>query len=128
MPVLLTTGYASLIVVMSKDARNKAAHASSAQVACEASNAIRTVAALTREDGCLQEYSQSLEKPLRWAVRSGFVRTGLFAASQSSMFFVISLVFWYGSTLFQRLEISVFQLFVGLMVSFRCHDLMTHER
>ncbi|KAJ3573412.1 hypothetical protein NP233_g2453 [Leucocoprinus birnbaumii] len=117
MPVLLTVGYTSLIVVMQKDANNKEAHAQSAQIACESAAAIRTVASLTREDGCVAKYSQSLGVPLQRAIKAGFVRTGLFAASQSSMFFVIALIFWYGSVLFSRLEISIFQLFVGLMAT-----------
>ncbi|KAF5346861.1 hypothetical protein D9756_010551 [Leucocoprinus leucothites] len=117
MPILLTVGYTSLLVVMQKDAHNKEAHAQSAQIACESAGAIRTVASLTREDGCLAEYSASLNVPLQRAVKAGFLRTGLFAASQSSMFFVIALVFWYGSVLFSRLEITIFQLFVGLMAT-----------
>lgn len=43
----------------------------------------------------------------------------LFAFSQSLIFFVIALVFWFGSTLVSRLEASTFQFFVGLMVSIR---------
>ncbi|KAJ3568190.1 hypothetical protein NP233_g5871 [Leucocoprinus birnbaumii] len=117
MPVLLTVGYTSLIVVMQKDADNKEAHAQSAQIACESTAAIRTVASLTREDGCAAKYSQILGVPLQRAIKAGFVRTGLFAASQFSMFFVIALIFWYGSLLFSRLEISIFQLFVGLMAT-----------
>lgn len=100
-----------------KDARSKEAHAQSAQIACESTAAIRTVAALTREDGCLDEYRKSLEAPLEKTVKSGAFSTFMFAFGQGSVFFVIALVFWYGSVLFSRLEITVFQLFVGLMVS-----------
>jgi ABC-type bacteriocin/lantibiotic exporter with double-glycine peptidase domain len=116
-PILLSTGYTRLLVVMLKDAKNKAEHAQSAQIACESTAAIRTVAALTREEECLAEYSASLEQPLKRAVRASALSTLVFSASQASMFFVIALVFWYGSTLFAKLEITVFQLFVGLMVS-----------
>lgn len=45
-------------VVILKDKKNKEAHASSAQMACEAAGAIRTVAALTREDQCNNLYSE----------------------------------------------------------------------
>lgn len=102
---------------MLKEARNKEAHAQSAQIACESTAAIRTVATLTREDGCFEEYRSSLEKPLNYAIRSGALSMFLYGVAQASVFFAIALIFWYGSVLFSRLEITVFQLFVGLMVS-----------
>ncbi|KXN91892.1 Leptomycin B resistance protein pmd1 [Leucoagaricus sp. SymC.cos] len=114
-PILLMTGYTGLIVIMQKDARNKAEHEQSAQIACESAAAIRTVAALTREEGCLAEYSKSLERPLQRAIKFGGFRTLMFAASQANMFFVIALIFWFGSVLLAKLEITVFQFFVGLM-------------
>ncbi|KAF5385690.1 hypothetical protein D9757_005473 [Collybiopsis confluens] len=115
MPVLVTTGYIRLRVVVLKDQMNKKEHASSAQLACEAAGSIRTVAALTREADCLQLYSQSLEEPLRKSNRTAIYSNGLYALSQSTVFFVISLVFWYGSILVSGLEFSTFQFFVGLM-------------
>jgi ATP-binding cassette subfamily B (MDR/TAP) protein 1 len=117
MPILFSVGYSRLVVVMLKDKRNKQEHAQSAQIACESAGAIRTVAALTREDGCLEEYRSSLKQPLQRAIRFGAWSTMVYAASQASMFFVIALVFWFGAKLFSNLEITVFQLFVGLMVS-----------
>jgi hypothetical protein len=52
-------------VVTLKDERTKKAHEASAQLACEAAGAIRTVASLTREKNCTDMYSQSLEAPHR---------------------------------------------------------------
>lgn len=66
-----------------KDQTNKKAHAASAQMACEAAGAIRTVASLTREDDCLELYSQSLEEPLRQSNRSAVWSNMMFAFSQS---------------------------------------------
>jgi ATP-binding cassette subfamily B (MDR/TAP) protein 1 len=102
---------------MLKDERNKKAHEQSAQVACEAAGAIRTVASLTREDGCLEEYSVSLQGPLKQAVGWGALSMFTYAFAQGAMFFVMALVFWYGSQLVSHLEISLFQLFIGLVVS-----------
>jgi ATP-binding cassette subfamily B (MDR/TAP) protein 1 len=99
-----------------KDQKNKASHAKSAHLACEAAGSIRTVAALTREDDCCEEYSQSLEAPLRESNRSAVISNFLFAVSQGFMFFVIALVFWYGSRLVSEQEYSTFHFFVGLMV------------
>jgi ATP-binding cassette subfamily B (MDR/TAP) protein 1 len=101
-----------------KDQANKKSHEESAQLACEAAGAIRTVASLTREEDCARAYSQSLETPLRRSNRNALWSNLLYALSQSISFFVIALVFWYGSILVSRQEYSTFQFFVGLMVSF----------
>lgn len=61
-------------------------------MACEAAGAVRTVQALTREDDCFEEYSRSLETPLRKSERSAIFSTGLFAISQSLSYFCIALV------------------------------------
>ncbi|KAJ3876935.1 P-loop containing nucleoside triphosphate hydrolase protein [Lentinula edodes] len=117
MPLLVTTGYIRLRVVVLKDQANKKEHASSAQLACEAAASIRTVAALTREKDCCDLYSESLEEPLRKSNRTAISSNGLYALSQSMVFFVIALVFWYGARLVSELEFSTFEFFVGLMCS-----------
>ncbi|KAJ4482117.1 P-loop containing nucleoside triphosphate hydrolase protein [Lentinula aciculospora] len=117
MPLLVTTGYIRLRVVVLKDQANKKEHASSAQLACEAAASIRTVAALTRENDCCDLYSKSLEEPLRKSNQTAIFSNGLYALSQSMVFFVIALVFWYGARLVSQLEFSTFEFFVGLMCS-----------
>ncbi|KAL0961414.1 hypothetical protein HGRIS_006363 [Hohenbuehelia grisea] len=114
-PLLVSTGYIRLRVVVLKDQANKAAHESSAQLACEAAGAIRTVAALTREDDCCNLYSKSLEGPLQRSNRTALWSNGLYSLSQSIVFFVIALVFWFGSRLVANREYTTFQFFVGLM-------------
>ena len=81
-------------MVVLKDQTNKIAHESSAQLACEAAGAVRTVQSLTREDDCFLEYSRSLDEPLRQSTRTALFSTGLFAVSQSLSFLVIALVGW----------------------------------
>ncbi|KAK7461381.1 hypothetical protein VKT23_008560 [Stygiomarasmius scandens] len=114
-PLLVTTGYIRLRVVVLKDQANKKEHAASAQLACEAAGAIRTIASLTREDDCLDLYSKSLEEPLKKSNRTAIFSNGLYALSSSMAFFAIALVFWYGSRLVSSLEISTLRFFVGLM-------------
>jgi ATP-binding cassette subfamily B (MDR/TAP) protein 1 len=104
-------------VVILKAQHNKKTHEGSAQVACEAAGAIRTVASLTREDDCLDFYSKSLEGPLRESKRTSFWGNLLFSLSQSFSFFVISLTFWYGSRLVSYQEFTTKEFFVALMVS-----------
>ncbi|KDR78665.1 hypothetical protein GALMADRAFT_244150 [Galerina marginata CBS 339.88] len=99
LPFVIGSGYIRLRVVVLKDEVNKAAHDESAQMACEAVGAIRTVASLTREKDCCDVYGRSLEAPLRSAARAGIGSTFAYALSQALTFFVISLVFWYGSRL-----------------------------
>ncbi|KAK2465352.1 hypothetical protein APHAL10511_002706 [Amanita phalloides] len=114
-PFLLCTGYIRLRVVVLKDKDNKRAHESSAQLACEAAGAIRTVASLTREDECCRLYSESLEEPARRAKRNALWSTGLFGLSQAMVFWVIALVFWYGAVLVSQFKSSTFHFFVALM-------------
>ncbi|TDL23269.1 P-loop containing nucleoside triphosphate hydrolase protein [Rickenella mellea] len=99
MPALVSAGYIRLRVVVLKDQANKQAHEESAHLACEAAGAVRTVASLTREDDCCNIYSKSLEAPLKRSNRTALYSNGIYALSQSMMFFVIGLVFWYGSRL-----------------------------
>ncbi|KAJ7288261.1 P-loop containing nucleoside triphosphate hydrolase protein [Mycena rebaudengoi] len=114
-PFLVSAGYIRLRVVVLKDKKNKAAHESSAQIACEAAAAIRTVASLTREDNCCDIYSKSLEEPLRESNRTAIWSNLMYALSQSMIFYVIALVFWYGATLVSERKASTYQFFVGLM-------------
>ncbi|KAJ2930895.1 hypothetical protein H1R20_g6196, partial [Candolleomyces eurysporus] len=114
-PVVISAGYIRLRVVVLKDQANKKAHEESAQLACEAAGSIRTVASLTREDDCLRLYSKSLEGPLQRSNRSAIWSNGLYSLSQAMVFFVIALVFWYGSRLVSSFEAGTFQFFIGLM-------------
>ncbi|KAG7440875.1 P-loop containing nucleoside triphosphate hydrolase protein [Guyanagaster necrorhizus] len=114
-PLLVSMGYIRLRVVVLKDQKNKKAHESSAQLACEAAGAIRTVASLTREDDCCNQYALSLEEPLRKSNRTAIWSNMLYAFSQSTIFFCIALVFWFGADLVSRREFSTFDFFVGLM-------------
>ncbi|TFY52812.1 hypothetical protein EVJ58_g9803 [Rhodofomes roseus] len=117
MPVLFSAGYIRLRVVVLKDHKNKRAHEQSAQLACEAAGAIRTVASLTREDDCIRLYSESMEGPLRTSNRSAVYSHAIYALSQAMSFFAIALIFWYGSRLVADGEFWTFQFFVGLMSS-----------
>ncbi|KAG2039964.1 P-loop containing nucleoside triphosphate hydrolase protein [Suillus americanus] len=115
LPVLVSTGFIRLQVVVLKDQKNKLSLESSAQIACEAAAAIRTVASLTREEHCLNLYRRSLEGPVRKSIRTALWSNMLFALSQAMAFWVIALVFWYGAALVSRLEVSTESFFIALM-------------
>lgn len=100
-----------------KDEYNKHAHEVSAQVACEAAGSIRTVASLTREKECCDNYSDSLKEPLRRSNRTALYSNLLYALSQACMFFAIALVFWAGSIGIANQEYGTTAFFVSIFVS-----------
>ncbi|KAI0252871.1 P-loop containing nucleoside triphosphate hydrolase protein [Lactifluus subvellereus] len=108
-PFLMSTGYIRL--VGGPDPSSPKAHEDPAQLACEAAGAIRTVASLTREDDYVELYSKSLEEPLRHSNQTAIWSNLLYSLSQSFVFFVISLVFWYGSRLVSYGEFTTKQFF-----------------
>ncbi|KAI0660475.1 multidrug resistance protein 1 [Cubamyces menziesii] len=114
-PVLLSAGYVRLRVVVLKDERNKKAYETSAQIACEAAGSIRTVASLTREEECHRLYRESLQEPLRRTTKSALLSNALFSFTQATSFWIIALIFWYGSILIADQKHTPFQFFVGLM-------------
>ncbi|KAJ7270236.1 multidrug resistance protein 1 [Mycena rebaudengoi] len=116
-PFLFFTGYIRLRVIGLKDEVNKAAHVESTQVACEAAASVRTVAALTGEDHCCLRYSNSLLFPAERAKRTAVWGALLYAFSQSTMYWVMALTFWYGSVLVSHQEITTFQFFITLLAA-----------
>jgi ATP-binding cassette subfamily B (MDR/TAP) protein 1 len=113
-PILVSGGYIRLKVVVLKDQRVKKIHAASAQLASEAAGAVRTVAALTREDDVDRLYSEALEAPMKvnlcvlftpnsrfelteFGSRGSLKSQALYAASQGLTFPIIALVFYVGA-------------------------------
>lgn len=96
-PLVISSGYIRLRVVVQKEAKTKKWHAASAQLASEAAGAVRTVASLTREDDIDRIYSKSLETPMNISNRTAIWSQMLYAASQGMSFLVIALVFYVGA-------------------------------
>ncbi|KAG6329786.1 hypothetical protein ID866_9303, partial [Astraeus odoratus] len=118
-PALVGIGYVRLCVVL-KDQYNRACHENSARVACEATSAIRTVAFLTREDDYLRIYSNSLDERHRKSNKISHLGNLIFAFSLSMEFWAPALVYWYGSELVSRFEISTtafFTAFAGTIMT-----------
>lgn len=82
-PSRLQAGIVRLKVVVTKDVKNKLSHQQSAQMACEAAGAIRTVASLTREEDVNRIYSEYLDKPQQQSNRTAVWSNALYALSQS---------------------------------------------
>ncbi|KAL1409886.1 GTPase-activating protein [Vanrija albida] len=96
-PLVISSGYIRLRVVVNKESKTKKWHASSAQLASEAAGAVRTVASLTREDDIDRIYSKSLETPMNISNKTAIWSQMLYAASQGISFLVIALVFYVGA-------------------------------
>lgn len=96
-PLIISSGYIRLRVVVTKEEKTRKWQSSSAQMASEASAAVRTVASLTREAQVCEMYSKSLEEPMRISNRVAVRAQALYAASQGIMFLVIALVFYIGA-------------------------------
>lgn len=113
-PLVISSGYIRLRVVVLKDEKNKKWHASSAQMASEAAGAVRTVASLTREQDVDNIYSNSLKTPLKIAMRTAIYSQALYAASQGIAFLVIALVFYIGALWIVDGRYSTAEFFTGL--------------
>ncbi|KAF4333704.1 ATP-binding protein cassette subfamily B (MDR TAP) member 1 [Fusarium beomiforme] len=114
-PVLLGCGFFRFWMLAHFQRRSKAAYDNSASFASEAISAIRTVAALTREEDVLKQYRDSLAIQQRKSLISVLKSSTLYAASQSLLFACFALGFWYGGRLIGALEYTMFQFFLCFM-------------
>lgn len=111
-PILLGCGFFRFWMLAQFQRRAKKAYEKSASYACEATSAIRTVAALTREDDVLLQYRDSINAQAKKSLNSVSKSSLLYAASQSFMFLCVALGFWYGSQRIADREYTMFQFFV----------------
>lgn len=111
MPLLLFCGFLRTWILTRLERRSRQSTTASA-LACEAINAIRTVAALAREEALSQSYCESLVRQGPKYVRDLLQSSFLYALSQSLSLFAMGLAFWYGGTLIAHGEYTVKQFFI----------------
>ncbi|KAL1915703.1 uncharacterized protein VTP21DRAFT_6462 [Calcarisporiella thermophila] len=114
-PMLLLAGYLRTALASAFQERAKKTSESSAQLACEATTAIRTVASLTRESQVLSQYRVALSNTEEMAKRNAFMTTLLYAFSQGANYLAYALAFWYGSQLFKDGEYDLRKMFTVFM-------------
>lgn len=111
-PVLLGCGFFRVWLLGRFQQHHHNAAQLSAAYASEATNAIQTVASLTRERDVSNNYHAMLaeqgEKNLTVTLKSAI----LYAASQSFVLLSMALGLWYGSTLIAHRQYSIFQFFL----------------
>ena len=112
LPVLLGCGYLRFWIIARFDRTQKKNYEGSAAYACENTNAIRTVASLTRESDVWETYHQMLVVQGRSSLISFAKSSHLYAASQSLILCCSALGFWYGGQLISTGEYNLFQFFV----------------
>ncbi|KAJ5827488.1 ABC transporter integral membrane type 1 [Penicillium robsamsonii] len=112
-PIVLTCGLVRLKILGDMARQSKAAYAASANYACEASSAIKTVASLNLESHVQQEYHSILEAQRQKSVVSTLKSSTFYSASQSANFLCIALAFWYGGSLIIHEGYSMVQFFIA---------------
>lgn len=111
-PIVLVCGWLRLRVLSNMEAQTKAAYADSAAFAGEAIASIRTVAALCMEEYILESYQRIVDRTAAQNRRSILISSSLYAASQSIVFLVAALGFWYGGSLIANHGYTMLQYFV----------------
>jgi ATP-binding cassette, subfamily B (MDR/TAP), member 1 len=111
-PVVLGCGFFRFWVLANFERVAQRSYKKSASYACENTNAIRTVASLTREIDVYERYHVQLVEQGRKSLKSNLRNSTLYAASQSLMFLCIALGFWYGGTLIGNGQYTLFQFFI----------------
>ncbi|KAG0133502.1 P-loop containing nucleoside triphosphate hydrolase protein [Tuber indicum] len=96
-PIMLVSGFLRLRVLSKFQQRHESAYVEAAALATEACTAIKTVAALGRENDVTRLYSEAVDKPYRESLR--FIVTGNFwlAFALAITYFVYALAYYWGS-------------------------------
>ncbi|KAF6806884.1 ATP-binding cassette sub-family B member 5 [Colletotrichum sojae] len=115
MPPLVLSGYARIRIETKMDTDIDKKFSTSASIASETVNAIRTVSSLAIEKSVLQKYTMELDTAIASSTFALCHMTIWFALSQSIEYFVLALGFWWGSRLVSEGEITMTQFIISFM-------------
>lgn len=115
MPPLLGAGFARIRIETKLDAEVDAKFSTSASLASETVNAIRTVSSLAIEKSVIQRYTNEIDNAISSSTLPLFNMMIWFALTQSIEFFILALGFWWGSRLVSDGEINFSQFIVSFM-------------
>ncbi|KAJ3166249.1 GTPase-activating protein [Geranomyces variabilis] len=99
LPLMIAANKWRMDLIRKGNQATKIYYESSAQVACEAVGAMRTVAALGMEKYVVDQYHRDLETPLEIGHKNAIGNTAIYAFSQTITFLMNALGFWYGGSL-----------------------------
>jgi ATP-binding cassette subfamily B (MDR/TAP) protein 1 len=98
-PLLMVAGYYRFSMMSGFKSRTLKAHEKSAQIACEGTSNIRTVASLTREEDLLKIYSNMLDGPMKAGYHNAMFGSLTYGFACCMNYLANALAFWYGARL-----------------------------
>ncbi|KAJ8103746.1 P-loop containing nucleoside triphosphate hydrolase protein [Lipomyces tetrasporus] len=111
-PVLMGSGFYRFYLLTEFESRVKKENERTSTYACEATSAIRTVVALTRESDVWETYHSNLNEIIR-RNRPASMRSAFFyGLTQAQVFFIMALATWYGGQLLGTGEYNLFQFYL----------------
>ncbi|CAG7939190.1 unnamed protein product [Penicillium nalgiovense] len=106
LPPMLISGYVRLRMEAAMDVNISKRFSTSASIASEAMNAIRTVSSLTIETSVLDQYTQELDHAIAASTRPLLQTMISFAFTQTVEYSFLALGFWYVSVLLLFLKLA----------------------
>ncbi|KAF6806685.1 ABC multidrug transporter [Colletotrichum sojae] len=114
-PLLLGSGFMQLRMLARYEERHAAAFSTATEVATEAVQSIRTVAALSLEREVMSSYNRLLLPPQKQMVRASATTNVWLALSSVTGTFVNALAYWWGSQLIMKGEYTQTQFLIVLV-------------
>ncbi|KAK6334972.1 hypothetical protein TWF718_010414 [Orbilia javanica] len=114
LPVIVLAGYLRLRVLMKAQVKQETTYVKAASMATEATNAMRTVASLVREDGVMREYKKELLKAEKGHTKFILQGSAIMALALSIGFFVYALAYWWGSKQVRKGDYTILEFFIVL--------------
>ncbi|KAG6302518.1 hypothetical protein E4U09_002785 [Claviceps aff. purpurea] len=115
LPPFVSSGFFKFRADAALDRTISKRNSTSAAVASEAVNAIRTVSSLAIEQSVLDRYGDELDHAVKGSLKPMLKMMIWFALTQSIEYWFMALGFWYGCRLVSFGEIGMFDFFVTFM-------------
>ncbi|KAF3922724.1 hypothetical protein ABW21_db0206441 [Orbilia brochopaga] len=113
-PVIVLAGYLRLRVLMQAQAKQETTYVKAASMATEATNAMRTIASLVREDGVMREYKAELAGAEKGHTKFILQGSAIMALALSIGFFVYALAYWWGARQVREGRYGIVEFFIVL--------------
>ncbi|KAF3931404.1 hypothetical protein ABW19_dt0201475 [Dactylella cylindrospora] len=114
LPIIVLAGYLRLRVLIKAQVKQETTYVKAASMATEATNAIRTVASLVREEGIMREYTTELSKAEKGHTKFLFQGSAIMALALSIGFFVYALAYWWGAKQVRAGDYTITDFFIVL--------------